>query len=212
MVLLLTVIFAAAILTGCGKGKDNGTNTGTGSGTITAGNLTKDIFKIIDNGEYHMKVKLVTSASDEDDGFGADLNFSIEYDCYVKDGMQAMVMEFIGTMRMIHRDGKTYDINDTFRMMSITEGIDDSEMEVTTRSEQLTYVGEKSGEFLGNTYKYDEFTGNDGMVYQYYVDGGKLKGIRLIASDGSITDMEILVFDKNVPDSVFDIPSDYEIE
>ena len=44
----------------------------------------------------------------------------------------------------------------------------------------------------------------------YFVKDGVLKGIRHL-SDGYSNDVEYLVFEKDVPDSVFDIPADYTV-
>ena len=171
------------------------------------GALTKDFFEIIHSGEYHTMVNMMTSASDQD----IDFNFQMVYDVYAKDGMLAVLIDFMGIMRTVYIDGTTYVMYDDYKVMSISEDPEDSYI-VTTRLDQLTYVGEESGEFLGDTYKYDEYTHSDGTVFRYYVDSGMLKGIQTIDPDGSIVYTEILVFDNDVPDSIFDIPSDYEIE
>ena len=171
------------------------------------GALTKDFFEIIHSDEYHIMVNMMTSASGQD----MDFSFQMAYDVYAKDGMLAVLINFLGIMRTVYIDGTRYEMYDDYKVMSISEDLEDSYI-VTTRLDQLTYVGEESGEFLGDTYQYDEFTHRDGTVFRYYVDVGMLKGIQTIDPDGSIVYTEILVFDNDVPDSVFEIPSDYEIE
>jgi len=187
---------------------NSGNNGSSGVTNTGAAVLTQDIFKIMDSGEYHMKVNMTTAASDEE----IDFSFAMEYDIYLKDGMQAMIIDFMMKMRTVYRDGKTYTMYDDYEVMTVAEGTEDNSFEVTMKSDQLTYIGEDSEEFAGKTYKYDEFTNSYGTVFRYYVDGGVLKGIRSIDPGGSVTDMEILIFESSAPDSVFEIPTDYEIE
>ena len=189
-----------------GSGVDN-----NGNNTVGDGSLTKDIFAIIDSGEYHMAVNISTSASDED----MDFSFDMDYDLYAKDGMMAMVIDFFGTMRMVYRDGKVYTIYDDFEYMSVSDsatGDDIDDLDIMTRSNLLTYIGENSGEFSGSTYRYDEYTSSDGTVFHYFVDGGMLKGIRTIDPYGNITDTKVITFENYAPDSVFEIPTDFEME
>ena len=42
----------------------------------------------------------------------------------------------------------------------------------------------------------------------FYMDGGSLKGSRTVGG-GENTDMEVLLFETDVADSFFDIPSNY---
>jgi len=192
--------------------ESNGGSGDNGAANAATGILTEDIFRIIDAGEYHMKLNMTASGGDGDEDFDVTFSFEMEYDIYAKDGMSAMVMEFFGTMRTVCRDGKTYTIFDDFKSMSISDGIYDDATETVVGSGQLIYIGEGSEEFSSKTLKYDEYSDINGTVYRYYVDGGVLKGIRTINSDGSITDMEILLFENIAPDSIFEIPTDYETE
>ncbi|MCL2153416.1 MAG: copper amine oxidase N-terminal domain-containing protein [Oscillospiraceae bacterium] len=192
-----------AIDTGRGDAPENGSVTPE----TETGALTKDIFAVLNSGEYHVMVNMITAASGDD----VDFSFQLEYDCYAKDGMLAVMIDFFGIMRIVYKDGKRYEMYDDYKTMSISEDAEDNYI-ITTGLNQLTYVGEESGEFLGNTYKYDEYIDSDGVVFRYYVDEGNLKGIQTTDPNGSIVYTEILVFDNIVPNSIFEIPSDYEIE
>ena len=74
----------------------------------------------------------------------------------------------------------------------------------------LVYVGGGTGDFNGRIYRYDEYADNYGGRHFYFMDGSALKGIRTVSDDMTL-DTEILIVDSHVPDSVFDIPEDYEI-
>ena len=157
-----------------------------------------------------MFVNMATSAVDDDFNF----NVSMECDIYVKDDMLAMVIDFFVVMRTVYRDGKAYEIYDDYKQMTIKEDVDigDADMDVLSNSSLLTYVGEGSEEFFDYTYRYDEYTNRSGTVLRYYVDGGEFVGIRAIQPDGSVTDTKVFVFEDTAPDSIFEIPTDYEIE
>ena len=162
------------------------------------GSLTAGIFNIMKSGTYHMIMKSEYA----------------EIDIYAKNGMMAelMNMEEID-YRIVIRDGKYYTIMDEYEMVMVAEASpDDSYVPGASEASNLIYIGEGSGEFNGKVYKYDEYADEiDGdYFYYYFVDGGDLKGIRTVMY-GVPSDIEILAFDKNVPDSVFDIPANYYI-
>ncbi|MCL2517234.1 MAG: zinc ribbon domain-containing protein [Oscillospiraceae bacterium] len=163
------------------------------------GSLTKDIFDIMNGGTYHIKMR-VLSGWDES-----------VMEIYAKNGMTSMLMNVEDTdMRVVVKDGKSYIVMDDYEMVIVQDADSDGDTEYFGDTENMTYIGEGSGEFYGSIYSYDEYRDNDGLQYFYYVDGGELKGIRTV-SDGDTVDVVILALDKTVPDYVFDIPSDYEI-
>lgn len=165
-----------------------------------AGKLTNDIFKKMESGAYHIKISVLVDEMDT------------VADIYAKNGMSATVMDVMGMkIRSVYKDGKSYMIMDAFKMISVTEASPSDDISIITDESELIYVGEGSGDFKGKTYKYDEYKFEDDIKMFYFVDGGNLKGIRIIDTNGEITEMEILAFDQTIPDSVFDIPSDYEI-
>ena len=178
----------------------SGTPTPDNSGTPDTGSLTKDIFDLVNSGMYYMKANFIA-----DDG-----EFTAEI--FVKNGMTAVSYIFDEGMevRLIDRDEKIYTVISDFEMVMVKDATPDDDIAFGISPENMVYIGEGSGDFRGKTYKYDEYMTEDGMQMFYYVDGGALKGIRTI-SDGEISDAEILALDKNVPDSAFDIPEDFEV-
>ena len=167
-----------------------------GGPSYTLGNLTKNIFEIAKSGTYRMEISIT--------GEGINSDYAI----YAKDGMFAVDMG----MRMIYKDGKSYIVMDSFEAVMVGNEEPDEDMTRFLPEEStLTYIDEGSGEFMGKTYKYDEYLNDKGTKMYFYVDGDVFKGIHTVDADGSLTDMEILAFDQNVPDSVFEIPANYEM-
>ena len=170
---------------------NNGETSGTGS-------LTKDIFDIMYGGTYHMIMRF---SSDGDES---------TVEMFVKNKTTALLVAAEGNnLRWVYKDGKSYMIMDDSKMIMVQDDTDD-ETDYSLVPENITYIGEGSGEFLGKTYKYDEYISDDDIRFFYYVDGGALKGIRTII-DGETINIEILALDRKVTDSVFDIPSDYDV-
>ena len=165
--------------------------------------LTKDILAVLEGGTYHMKVKAQFQSTE------------MTYDIYVKYGMLAVKpeAELMGMSRIVYKYGKMYSIMDSSKTVVVSEaaGMESHMMPASANMSDLKYIGEGSGAFLGKTYKYDEFEGPEGAKVLYFVDGGKLVGIRATDKSGNASDVEILAFDKNVPNSVFEIPSDYVV-
>ena len=174
-------------------------NKNTGKGT-KGERLTKNIFSTLTSGTYHMKLKGI---SGEMEGF--------EIEMYAKGGVTAMLMNTEGmNIRAVTKSGKTYSVVDDWQMVFVNKADPDSEMPFANSIPQLIYVGEGSEVFYGKNCKYEEYKNDEGMQFFYYVDNGVFKGIRTV-ENGTITSVEVLVFDQNVPDSVFDIPANYEV-
>ena len=168
--------------------------TPTGTNSLTAG-----IFNSIESGNYHMKLPVPV----EDMG-------EVEFDYYFKGGMAAMLFSVQGTdYRMVERDGKSYTILDAEEAMKVTDTVAGEEMGGLETS-GMTFVGTGSGTFNGGTCPYDEYTNSDGDHVFFFVRSGSLIGVRTM-SEGEPNDVRILAFDGNVSDSVFDIPTDYQL-
>lgn len=175
-------------------------NTGApNQGAPDKGELTKDIFSIMKSDTYHIKMKTASGGADS------------EIETFVKNGMTSTIMEAEGvSMRIVVRDGKNYAILYDYEAIYVADADPDDEQSYVADSDNLTYVGESSGDFNGKTYPYDEYRDKEGTQYYYFVNNGALKGIR-IAAGGDMTDMEVLALDQKVPNDVFDIPDDFEI-
>jgi hypothetical protein len=114
-------------------------------------------------------------------------------------------------IRLLLRDNKSYTIFDSEKayMVSDADGYS-TDFSGLSETASLTYIGEGSGDFNGRTYKYDEYADENGSHIFYYMDGGNLKGMRTV-NGGETDDVEVIAFDGNVPDSVFDVSSDYAL-
>ena len=177
-----------------------GTTAPDNAGAGGNGSLTKDIFDTMNSGTYHIKMDLLSG----------DESGNIEL--YAKNGMTATLVSSEGVdIRLVIRDGQSFIILDDYQIVIIGDADpDDVGTGYFGETDNLTYIGEGSGEFVGKTYKYDEYRDNDGDQFFYYVDSGALKGIRTVIS-GEAQNFAILAFDKNIPDSIFEVPDDYEI-
>jgi hypothetical protein len=158
------------------------------------GNLTKSIFSAYAGGTYHLKTRAEGVVSE----------------MYAKGGAMAMKATAEGTdMRIVYQNGKTYTIMEAQKMVMVSDIPAGTETPASVPdTNNLTYVGEGSGEFDGGTYRYEEYKNTNGDQQFFFVDGSTWKGIRSIIN-GKTQDMVVLAFDTNVPDSVFEIPSDY---
>ena len=170
------------------------------SGPTDTGSLTKGIFDIVDSGTHHMVANFIISSDTE--------AFS---EIFVKDGMTAVHMDIWDTtVKFIEKDGKKYTVIYDYEMIVVEDADPDDDIGYNIKPENMVFIGEGSGDFRGKTYRYDEYRYEDGDRRCYFVDGGALVGIRTISGD-EIYEVEVFVFDKNVPDDAFDYPEDFEI-
>jgi hypothetical protein len=187
-------------------GTSSGSSSSGGGGTSGAGSvdsvgrLSAGIFDIFDSGSFHMELLATVN------------EVSMDVEMYIKDGAIAIAMLSEGdSMRMITKEGKTTIIIDSQKMAIVTSAEDDeSPMSYIGSRPGLVYIGEGSGDFKGKTYKYDEYKDENSVNIFYFVDGGDLKGMRII-NGGETVDMEVVVFDNKVPDSKFEVPEDYQV-
>jgi len=207
MCLVLCLAVLLPFFAGCGTKASDGDGFGVihvkqTSEPIEPGNtLTAGLFKRLDSGVYHMHMVIKN-----DDGEPTEIH------CYAKDGNAVLAMDMMGSsVRMIYKNGEAYMLMDGLKMGYVMEYDLDEDAPFLANTSNLTYVGAGSGEFEGKTYKYDEYTNEKGSRLLYYVDDGELKGIRQIDQDGTVSDTEMLAFNKEIPDYIFDIPEDYEI-
>jgi len=159
-------------------------------------------FALMAGGTYHMQSKLEAAGVE-----------SIT-DTYIKDGMTAIETEAMGQKtRIVTRDNKSYTIMDATKMIMVSE-VPADQASAAEEAEAIhafvpTRSGEGTAEFDGKTLPYEEY-GIEGAVSQYFFDGDRLAGIRSIAKGDTSVDIVILALDDNVPDSVFEIPTDYQ--
>ena len=165
-----------------------------GGASSGMGSLTKSIFSAFGSGTYHLKTRTKDVVSE----------------MYAKGGATAMKVNAEGTdMRIVYKDGKAYTIMEAQKMVMVSDIPAGTETPASVPdTNALTYVGEGSGEFDGGTYRYEEYKNTNGDQMFYFVDGSTWKGTRSVIN-GATHDMVVLAFDTNVPDDVFEIPSDY---
>jgi len=160
----------------------------------SADRVTGDILRLFDSGTFHIKL--------------IDPNSGVDTDVYIKGSMSAMSFETEGmSCRLVNKDNKSYMIMyalETVYVFDTTE--EDTNVPGDNDIDSLTYVSGGTGEFMGRTYRYDEYSDPSGVRTQYFVDGGTLKGIRTTDTYSNVSEVEIFAFDNDVPADIFDIP------
>ena len=173
-------------------------NENAGNAQQTGNKTTEKYFSELSSGFYHMKIKMSGLPG-----------MNGEMEIYAKDGLQAMRVESeLGAMRVVHRDNKVYSIIESQKMYIVT---DIAKAVNTGRivTEGMNYLGSGAAEFNGRNLPYDEYTNKDGYKMRLFTDGGRLAGIQNIAEE-TVVEIIIFVMDKDIPDGVFEIPSDYQ--
>ena len=188
---------------GSGGGDDDGEDADgqSNTGDSKFGRLTEDILQTILSGTFYIKMEAP---------FMADMAMVVDF--YLKGDMTAIVIDSDSfKYRGVLKDGKSYYILDDLKMVMVSDIPFDLDMTGMVNAARSLYIGEGSGIFNGKTYQYDEYVEPDGSHTFYYVDGDSFVGMRYVMPDGSVNDVPILAFSKNVPNSVFEIPQDYAI-
>ena len=182
------------------SGKEPENTTSPDSGGPNTATLTADVLATISSGTFHMKMGYLMEGAE-----------GLVYDIYCNYGYTAMVMDSEDmAVRMLYAEGYCFIIMDEYESIYVYDADGGYEAPDFGNISNLIFVGEGSGEFNGKTLKYDEYVDTNGTRYFYFMDGGVLRGIRTILDDIT-SDIEVLAFDKSVPDRVFSIPDDYEV-
>jgi len=163
------------------------------------GALTKDIFAVYTKGgTYH--VKYVSPMA----GGGRTTD-----DIYAKGGNLAMLAPDEEVNRFVIKDGWYYQVDDSRKTVIKTPLEDIAGYPIPPDTACLSYTGSGRADFMGEALDYDEYSHIDGFRALYFVKDGKLKGIRHAEDGFGNHDVEYLVFEEEVPDSVFEIPANY---
>ena len=167
-------------------------------GQTKFGPKTEPLLKTFTSGTYHMKSSM--------SGGG----MTSEMEIFVKGDRIATVISAQGEKnRIIVRDNKTYMINDSQKMIMVSPSGDTSATGAVDTGAMI-FTGSGTASFAGKNLPYEEYKTDEGKV-QYFVDGNKLAGMRTIIPGQGNMDMVISALDQNVPDSVFTVPSGYEV-
>ena len=169
--------------------------------TVELGRLTANILQTFQGGKFHMLARRISEQGE------------MTMEVYIKGDMVSTSMGMDGeTMRTVTKDNAIYTFNDDKKIYLKTEFDSDFTVNLSAGDFDMSgmeYAGEGSGDFFGKTLKFDEYIDELGTHTFYFVDNGKLAGVRTVDPDGTTEETQILVFENNFPDSVFDIPSDY---
>ena len=174
-------------------------------GQVTAqtrfGPRTESFLKIFESGTYYMKATMVEDS------------MRIETEIYMKGNRMATTTHADGeTMRIIIRDGKAHMIMEEAKMIIVTPAMDMHDTAAVDIS-GMTFRRSGTASFAGRNLPYEEYSHDDGETSQFFIDGNRLAGIRSLAPGEDTSDMIISVFNQNVPDSVFNVPSSgYQIQ
>ena len=171
---------------------------GQAFGQTKFGPKTEPLLKVFTSGTYHMKSSM--------SGGG----MTSEMEVFVKGERFATVISAKeGKSRIIVRDNKSYIINDSEKMIIVSPSGDKSDAGAVD-TDALVFSGSGTASFAGKNLPYEEYKTDDGKM-QYFIDGNKLAGMRNITPGQGNIDIVILALDQNVPDSVFTVPSGYEV-
>lgn len=138
----------------------------------------------------------------------------VYFKCTIKDSVSDAVAEMAYDGNSMYMD---QDYGDGMRVSMIMneEGIfsimHDQKMYYKMSDEAQNTV--TSQEFIKSTDEYDEYKATDGSIYRYYTDeNGKLVKSEVTAPDGSVMNINYMVFTDEIPEGIFDIPEGYSEE
>jgi len=210
---IVTIMLSCVLLfgmTACGNSNSNNNNNSSNdNGENSNGANTENVsdnndsgaakyFKMFSGGTYHMKAKMV--------GGGVETTMEM----YMKGDKWATLTEMGGmSNKMILKDHKMYIVNNEAKTVMVSNTTPSLEKRSGIETDGMTLTGSGKAEFNGKNLPYEEYSNNMGSKVQYFLDGDKLAGIRNINDEMSI-DIVILVLDQNVPDSIFDVPGNYQ--
>ena len=191
---VIIAILALILLTGCG----NSSNT---NDTNNTNNSVKSeaFFNMMKDRTYHMQGKSIIE--------GTVFDIVI----YAKGNMASVVMVANGQVVIDHimRDGKTYILNSATKTITAT-ALTDEDFDDQIGTSGASYTKSGTDTFNGESLSYDEYTDVNGVKIQFFMKDDTLAGIRRI-EDGVVDDTIVSIFDQNISDNMFELPSDYQI-
>jgi hypothetical protein len=219
--ILLPMLLAAAMFAGCtAKEESNAPRTTQAPAVVqttqapempqvpngAVGALTREIAGIFKSGTYHEKILVRL-----DEG---DMVNETYFKGYFEDGPFAMMQDpYDGPpSHYVRKDGYLYEWRGNEKQVTkVSLDVANFSYSGPPEFDAMSYIGTGKAVFLGEELAYDEyFHHNRNRQEFYFVKDGTLKGVRYVA-DGAANDVEFLVFEAAVPDSVFDIPADYTV-
>ncbi len=202
---LLILMLLAVSMTGCGgtqKTEDKkaaGTEQSEKAGTDKMGaKLSAAYVDMMKNGNYLMKYKANMEVEGQTTTVEATIAVSGEKTAVssTTEGYQS---------KAITMDDKLYMVDDNSKTVIVMKA-QPTETSEGINTEGITYVGSGTEDGLA----YEEYSTSDSTI-KYYFDGKDLVKIKLISEDAVVTEMEIIEMSNDVPESMFEIPADYQV-
>lgn len=208
--ILMAIIFAAAIFTGC-SGKSDTTSTDTSSSQSTEAKtdlLSKSYVDIMKTGKYfmHYKAKLTVQGQTMDVDTNMAVNGETISSTVVTSSMKTHIIIKEKVIYMINDETKTYykfAVPEDTSSNSQAENVENEKINTSG----ITYVGKGKAVLNGKEMNYEEYKTDDGTL-RYYFDGNKLYAIVVKTGDSEMV-MEIIEISDKVSSSMFEIPSGY---
>jgi hypothetical protein len=166
---------------------------------ITYGPLTETHLRNLQGNSWHMKQSTFHNAQIH------------KSDIYKRGDMLAIEAHHEGrTIRYVIRDGKFHIIVDQIRTVFIQDLGERRAMDFV--NQKLSFVESGTARFNGKRNQtYEEYFDGETRV-QFFVDKGKLTGIRQFDDKGKSTDAVVDEVSNRVPLAKFAIPTNYEIK
>lgn len=186
---------------------------------------SKALRDMMNTEEYTMKLETTY------EGLGNDLTKQTTTNVVTEDKTYLHTESDGTVINVIEKDGKSYLIMHDSKTVVVTsdyEGDEDEAVAVENIGffdHGLEYLGEGKEDFLGNTRSYEEYDMGIGKV-KYYFDGSEVDGAKMFIDMEAIMEgeevegmefdditmiMDILSFEEEVNESVFELPEDYEL-
>jgi len=158
--------------------------------------------------KFYLKTRMLLNAEGETSEMAVEI---------AKDGEDvAAKMEIEGmVINMVMKDGKMYMVMhelETVMVMDMPAEQAQEQMMVPDTSD-LEFVEAGTGKLFGRTLPYEAYRvkDGDGEETRFYFDGTKFVGMQSFIDGVEAVSMEILELSTNIPASLFDIPSNYQV-
>lgn len=170
------------------------------------GRVTDEIVRIMTSRTYTMETRTYVEFMGREFEVGSTI---------AKNGDEVAMKTDFGGMdtSLLMRDEKLYLISHDQKRIMVMKGSDMSEVPGGQNPdfdlEGITYSGTGTGEFRGETYSYEEYTLEKGMI-RFYFEDSRIVGMVYIV-DQVEAQMEILSLEERVDETMFELPTGYRM-
>jgi hypothetical protein len=170
--------------------------------SCTKKQTAEDVLGLLQSDRYHLvTVRLVL-----DGEIIPPQEPEVQTERFFRDGDYAIVDH--STFRMISKDNSRFSVYDMLKLCKI---IDVAENDIFSYTD-LEFVNSGKEEFNAEILVFQEYaTATQSGVIRFFEKDGRIIGMRIF-SGGRTFDERIVLIDTDVPDNVFEIPDDYEIQ